>query len=77
MSCSVELSIKKFITLRPGLYIRMCNQNMFSYLLIKRNHVGFQKNCLIETVLLSTHSICLNSYSQFYAEVIFIWSYVD
>ena len=34
------------------------NLELFSYLSIKTSVLGSQKNCLIETVLLSTHNIC-------------------
>ena len=45
---------------------------LFSYFSTKTYVVGAQKNCLNETVLLSTQNKCLNlwlrKYSQFYAQ---------
>ena len=49
-------------------------KNYFSYLSTKTYVVGTQKNCLVETVLLSTQNKCWNwwvgKYSQFYAEIL-------
>ena len=46
---------------------------LFSYFSTKTYVVGTQKNCLNETVLLSTNNICLNwwvrKYLQFYGEI--------
>ena len=43
-----------------GLQIRVCNWKLFSHFSTKTYVVGTQKNCLIETVLLSTPDTCLN-----------------
>ena len=41
-------------------YTRPPPENYFSYFSTKTDVVGAQKNCLDETVLLSTQNICLN-----------------
>ena len=52
--------------------IRVCNWILYFYFSTKTYVVGSQKNCLDETVLLSTQTTCLNwwirKYSQFYAQ---------
>ena len=43
-----------------GLQIRGCDPNKLSYFSTKVYNVGTQKNCLNETMLLSTINICLD-----------------
>ena len=50
---------KMFITSNiSGLKLRVCNEDLISYFSTKTYVVGTQKNCLNETILLSTQNIC-------------------
>ena len=55
-----DVHFEAFLKKEPGLHINCVMKNYFCYFSNKTYVVGTQKNCLSETVLLSTQNICLN-----------------
>ena len=55
--------------------IRVCTGKLFFLISQPKHVVGTQKNCLDDTVLLSTQNTCIKINANLGAQTILIWAY--